>query len=118
MKNRKTKSRELEKVVGTMKGYKWLKNGYASFKGYVIDLTAIARWTNKNWMILLKSIINNMEKRTPKTADEARQYAMDWQEWASEQNLPYAHLCYWQGIFMTLAEEFNLIEEFKENGII
>ena len=53
-----------------------------------------------------------------KTADEARQEAIDWQNWISENNLSYGDSANWQGYFETLANEFDLVEEFKENGII
>lgn len=59
-----------------------------------------------------------MQKRSIKTKEEARQYAIDWQHWASEQNLSYDDLHEWQGIFVELAEKFKLTEEFQENGII
>lgn len=66
-----------------------------------------------------------MQKQTPQTADEARQYAIDWQHWASEQNeigkgptLYQSDLAEWQAIFTELGERFNLTEEYKENGII
>lgn len=59
-----------------------------------------------------------MQKRTITTKEEARQYAMDWQNWASEQNLSYGELAEWQQIFEVLATRYNLTEEFKENGII
>ncbi len=52
------------------------------------------------------------------TQEEARQYAIDWQNWASEQNLSYGEMADWASYFQNLAEKFNLIEEFKENGII
>lgn len=53
-----------------------------------------------------------------KTQDEARQYAVEWQSWASDQNLSYSDLLDWSLIFMDLGKNFNLTEEFKENGII
>jgi len=59
-----------------------------------------------------------MEKRIINTQEEARQYAIDWQNWASEQNLFYSELAEWQGIFREIAEKFDLVEEFEENGII
>ncbi len=52
------------------------------------------------------------------TQGEARQYAIDWQEWASEQNLSYGELAEWQDVFEKIAVRFGLVEEFKENGII
>lgn len=55
----------------------------------------------------------------PTTQAEARQYAIDWQNWFSNnQHLSYAELANWHAIFTILAEKFDLVEEFKENGII
>jgi len=59
-----------------------------------------------------------MKKQEPKTEEEARQYAIDWQNWASEQSLSYGELAEWGEIFEKIGEKFNLTEEFKENGII
>ncbi len=53
-----------------------------------------------------------------KTQAEARQYAIDWQIWASEQQLSYSELAEWQDIFNELATKFDLVDEFEENGII
>ena len=52
------------------------------------------------------------------TAEEARQEAIDWQNWMSENNVSYGELSSWSGYFTTLANKFDLIDEFKENGII
>lgn len=59
-----------------------------------------------------------MIKRTIETAEEARQYAIDWQKWVSEQNLSLGELAEWHDIFIELADRFDLREEFEENGII
>lgn len=59
-----------------------------------------------------------MQKQTPTTQDEARQYAIDWQNWQSEQSLSYGELAEWSDIFTELGERFDLTEEFNENGII
>lgn len=66
-----------------------------------------------------------MEKRIIKTKEEARQYAIDWQHWVSEQNemgekptLYQSDLVEWQNIFVKLAKRFGLTREFRENGII
>jgi hypothetical protein len=59
-----------------------------------------------------------MEKRVIETKEEAIQYAIDWQQWASEQSLSYGELAEWQDIFEELANKFDLKEEFQENGII
>jgi hypothetical protein len=53
-----------------------------------------------------------------KTQEEARQYAKDWQIWASERNLSYGELAEWQAVFAELANKYDLVEEFKENAII
>jgi hypothetical protein len=58
-------------------------------------------------------------KNKIETADEAREYAIEWQQRASEQNLSYGELIEWRYYFTELAERFpELTEEFKENGII
>lgn len=66
-----------------------------------------------------------MQKREPKTKEEAIQYAIDWQQWVSEQNeigkeptLYQSDLIEWQAEFEKIAKEFDLVDEFKENGII
>jgi hypothetical protein len=53
-----------------------------------------------------------------KTEGEARQLAIDWQDWQSEQSLFMSECAGWQGFFTELAEKFNLTDEFSENGII
>lgn len=62
--------------------------------------------------------MTKMEKVTPATQEEARAHAIEWQQWASEQNLSYGELAEWQSHFEQLAEEFDLHEEFIENGIL
>lgn len=52
------------------------------------------------------------------TEEEARQYAIDWQNWQSEQSLSYGELAEWRAVFAELAIKFGLEEEFEENGII
>lgn len=59
-----------------------------------------------------------MKQKEIKTQDEAREYAIEWQKWAGEQNLSYSELIEWQEYFKELAEKFDLIDEFKENMII
>jgi len=53
-----------------------------------------------------------------KTRGEAQQFAIDYQQWASNQSLSYAEIAEWTELFSKLAEKFDLTEEFKENGII
>ena len=62
--------------------------------------------------------------RFVKTAGEAIQFAIDWQNWFSEQNkageeptLYQSDLVEWQVILERLGKQFDLLEEFKENGI-
>lgn len=52
------------------------------------------------------------------TQDEARQLAIDWQVWQAEQSLSYGEYAEWGAYFRDLAERFDLVDEFKENGII
>lgn len=59
-----------------------------------------------------------MQKQQPTTEAEARQYAIDWQNWMSDQNLSWGELIEWQGEFRAIADEFDLLDEFTENGII
>ena len=53
-----------------------------------------------------------------KNKQEARSIAMEWQTWASQQNLSYGEIAIWHRYFLTLANKFRLKEEFKENCII
>lgn len=50
--------------------------------------------------------------------DEARELAIDWQQWSSEQDMSWGELAEWSDLFRKLARKFNLTEEFKENAII
>lgn len=59
-----------------------------------------------------------MEQKEIKTKEEARQYAIDWQNWVGEQNLYMSELVEWNEYFYRLAKKFHLVREFKENGII
>jgi hypothetical protein len=60
----------------------------------------------------------NMDKRIIKTKDEAREFAVDWQQWQSEQAMFLSEIVEWQEYFYKLAKKFGLVREFKENGII
>lgn len=53
-----------------------------------------------------------------KTADEARQIAIDWQNWSNDQSLSYQELSDYQVYFAKLAKKFKLELEFVENGIL
>ena len=54
----------------------------------------------------------------PINVDEAREQAIDWQDWQSKQSLSYEELLNWQEHFVSVAKDYDLVEEFKENGII
>ena len=60
-----------------------------------------------------------MQPTQPNTASEARQQAIDWQEWQANQSLSYMEHLIWQGHFTRVAEQYpELEDEFIENGII
>jgi hypothetical protein len=52
------------------------------------------------------------------TKEQAIQYAMDWQARISDQSISYAEIIENQTELRALAERFDLVEEFEENGII
>jgi hypothetical protein len=53
-----------------------------------------------------------------KTKEQARQYGIDFQNWASNKDLSYGELIHFQNKLSKIAEKFDLVEEFQENGII
>lgn len=59
-----------------------------------------------------------MEKRNPKTEEEARQYAIDYQNWASDQDLSWGEVAEWCNEFEIIGKKFDLLDEFKINCII
>jgi hypothetical protein len=59
--------------------------------------------------------MENTPRPTPQ--EEALKYAIDWQNWMSEQNMSYGELSAWQDHLHTIALEFDLVDEFKENAI-
>jgi len=59
-----------------------------------------------------------MTKKTVSNAAEARDHAVEWQCWSSEQSLSYGELAEWQAHFKKLGKRFGLTTEFKENGIL
>lgn len=63
-----------------------------------------------------KSILK--EIKDVKTAEEAQQIAIDWQNWASENSMSWLVAADAATYFTKLAKKFNLTDEFKENGII
>jgi hypothetical protein len=59
-----------------------------------------------------------MQLTQPTTQGEARQQAIDWQVWQATQSLSYGELAGWARYFYAVAQKFDLIDEFRENGII
>lgn len=53
-----------------------------------------------------------------KTEAEARDMAIEWQDWQSDQSLSIGELASWGAFFRSLARKFDLRDEFEENGII
>jgi hypothetical protein len=53
------------------------------------------------------------------TAEEARQIAVDWQVWQSEQSMSWGEVAEWEQYFQQLVGKFpELADEFAENGIL
>lgn len=54
--------------------------------------------------------------------DTIRNFAIDWQDWASQQNLSYGELAVWQEAIKQMAEIADetgeLYRELKENGVL
>lgn len=62
--------------------------------------------------------MTNFKINKPKTKGQARQVGIEFQDWASNQNLSYGELSHYQNEIYNMAKRFGLIREFKENGII
>lgn len=79
-----------------------------------MDMNAIHQDHLKNNMLIDPTIIERS-----KTADEARQHAIDWQSDAAEWDFSYGELADAAAVFTALADKFpELRDEFVENGII
>lgn len=52
------------------------------------------------------------------TAEEARQYAIDWQSRMQDRNPSYGELAEETAELEKLAQRLNLTEEWRENGVI
>ena len=60
-----------------------------------------------------------MNKIMPQTVEQAREQAIQWQQWQASQSLSWGEALEWQDHFSEVAKQFpELAEEFKENGII
>lgn len=53
-----------------------------------------------------------------KDETQARNFAIDWQNWQATQAMSYTDVTEWQQFFTALAQKWHLTDEFKENGII
>ena len=53
-----------------------------------------------------------------KTKEQARQYGIDYQNWASNKDLSYEDVIYFSYKLYVIAKKFGLVKEFRENGII
>lgn len=58
------------------------------------------------------------ELNSIESSDQATELAINWQQWASEQDLSYGELAEWTDLFTNLADTYDLTDEFKENGIL
>lgn len=52
------------------------------------------------------------------TKDDAREYAIFLQDWISKHKLSWQEILDLQNDLTILAKKFDLVEEFKENGMI
>jgi len=53
-----------------------------------------------------------------KTKEQAREFGIFHQQWASQKDLSWGELIEYQNKLTILAKKFGLVKEFKENGII
>lgn len=56
--------------------------------------------------------------KTIKNKEDARNFAIQWQNWVTNVNISYGELSEYQTYFRKLGKKFGLITEFRENGII
>lgn len=59
-----------------------------------------------------------MKKIAVISREEAREQAIDWQQWQATQNLSYDEILEWQNYFYHIAKKYDLEDEFNENGVI
>ena len=53
-----------------------------------------------------------------RSAEQARDLAIEWQSWQAGHDLSYGEVVYYQNYFEALATRFNLTHEFLENGVL
>lgn len=56
--------------------------------------------------------------KMPTSKADARQQAIDWQHWMSNQNLSMGEMIEYQNHFEKAGKKYGLLREFRENGII
>ena len=62
--------------------------------------------------------MNNTKVNNYQVAKEnARQKAIDWQDYFSETSMSWGELAYWQSYFERLGKKYGLLTEFRENCI-
>lgn len=78
--------------------------------------------TAKDLMTMMEDIMDEGFKKKAvesiRSKEEARQIAVDWQNWQSNKNLSYQEVSEWGDYFEKVAKKFGLTKEFKENGVI
>ena len=62
--------------------------------------------------------VNVMKKTAVISREEAREQAIDFMNWQATKSMSYDEILEWQDYFVSIAKEYDLIEEFSENGII
>ena len=75
----------------------------------------------KQWKKLLheNTLVNEAVKlKNVKTAEEAREQAIDWQNEFSNKSMSWSEVIEAAAHFEKLAKKFGLTKEFQENGII
>ena len=66
----------------------------------------------------LQKLNEGTKLKMPKTEDEARGQAMDWQNNFSNKSMSWEEVIDAQAHFEKTAKKFKLTKEFEENGII
>ena len=72
----------------------------------------------KHWIINHLDLSKEWKVEHIKNKGMAQSMAIEYQSWISDQNLSYGELMRWLNWLETVANRFNLIREFKENGIL
>ena len=62
---------------------------------------------------MLKKPINEFKDK-----DQAREFAIDWQNWVGDQALSLQELVDWQDYLEEIGKRYGLLAEFKENTIV